>query len=63
MQAINHPLICDPLYAPKQKPALGFKRLALHARAIEVMKQDGELITIEAPFAEDFISAQKLIKN
>jgi 23S rRNA pseudouridine1911/1915/1917 synthase len=61
MKAVNHPVICDPLYAPKQKPALGFKRLALHARSIEVMKQDGELITIEAPYPEDFLKAQKLI--
>jgi 23S rRNA pseudouridine1911/1915/1917 synthase len=57
MKAVNHPVVCDTLYAPKQKPALGFTRLALHARSIEVMKQDGELITIEAPYPEDFVSA------
>ncbi len=59
MKAINHPLVCDSLYAPKQKPALGFKRLALHARSLEFTNLAGKVITVEAPFPEDFLKAQK----
>ena len=59
MKAINHPLVCDSLYAPKQKAALGFKRLALHARSLEFTNLAGKVITVEAPFPEDFLNAQK----
>ena len=62
MKAINHPLVCDNLYAPRQKPALGFKRLALHARSLEFTNLAGKVITVEAPFPEDFIHAIALIK-
>ena len=58
-KAINHPVVCDPLYAPKQKPELGFKRLALHARSIEFISGDREKITVEAPYPEDFKAAIK----
>jgi 23S rRNA pseudouridine1911/1915/1917 synthase len=61
MKAINHPVVADVLYAPKQKPALGFKRLALHARSITFTNLDNKPITVEAPFPEDFIEAQKEI--
>src|ERR1035437_6305719 len=30
LKAIHHPIICDPLYAPNHKPALGISRLGLH---------------------------------
>jgi 23S rRNA pseudouridine1911/1915/1917 synthase len=63
MKAINHPLVCDSLYAPKQKSALGFKRLALHARSLEFTNLAGKLITAEAPFPEDFLHAIALIKG
>jgi 23S rRNA pseudouridine1911/1915/1917 synthase len=62
MKAINHPVVADTLYAPKQKPALGFKRLALHARSLEFSDLGGERIKVEAPFPEDFLEAQKLIE-
>jgi 23S rRNA pseudouridine955/2504/2580 synthase len=53
-KAINHPVVCDPLYAPKQKPALGFKRLALHARSIEFTDLANKFVKIEAPLPPDF---------
>lgn len=52
LQAKNHPVICDHLYAPNKPQILGFKRLALHSRKLEVC---GE--TIEAPYPDDFIEA------
>lgn len=62
MKAINHPLVCDSLYAPKQKPGLGFKRLALHARSITFRSLTGKDITVEAPFPADFEQAIAKIK-
>lgn len=56
MKSINHPIICDSLYAPKRESALGFNRLALHARSISFMGLSGQ-VTVEAPFPEDFQKA------
>jgi 23S rRNA pseudouridine1911/1915/1917 synthase len=54
MKAINHPVVCDELYAP-QRPALcGFNRLALHARSIEFTELSGEKVKVEAPLPADF---------
>ncbi len=61
-KAINHPVLCDKLYAPKQKSALGLKRLALHAYSIEFVKGNREKITIEAPYPDDFKAAIKKFK-
>jgi len=56
-KAINHPVIADPLYAPKREPLLGFKRLALHARQITFVDMNNKEITIEAPYPDDFTFA------
>ena len=56
LKAINHPVVCDRLYAPKREPVLGFDRLALHASKI-VFELQGEEIAAEAPFPEDFKKA------
>lgn len=42
LKAIHHPVVCDPLYAPKGKCDLGFKRLGLHAYQLDVPLQSGE---------------------
>lgn len=52
--AINHPIINDPLYASKRGSALGFTRLALHAKSLTFRTPKGTLITVEAPFPPDF---------
>ncbi len=54
LKAINHPIIADKLYAPKMPPALGFERLALHARMLTLELPNGESLTVEAPLPEDF---------
>lgn len=61
MKAINHPIVCDSLYAQNHEAALGFGRLALHARSIEFTDSNDELLKIEAPYPEDFVRAQKEI--
>lgn len=61
LKAINHPVVCDALYAPKQDCALGLGRLALHASSIEFTLVNGENIAVEAPFPDKFIEAEKAI--
>jgi 23S rRNA pseudouridine1911/1915/1917 synthase len=60
-KAINHPIICDRLYAPKRKPGLGFERLALHSRSLEFTMANGKRLTIEASLPPDFAAAVKKI--
>ena len=57
-KAINHPIVCDKLYAPKRPSILGFSRLALHARSLEFKTLEGELLKIEAPLPPDFEHAK-----
>ncbi|TSC62025.1 MAG: 23S rRNA pseudouridine synthase [Parcubacteria group bacterium Gr01-1014_48] len=60
MKALNHPVICDSLYAPKRPCLLGFERLALHARMITFKHPNGSILSLEAPFPEDFEHALSL---
>jgi 23S rRNA pseudouridine1911/1915/1917 synthase len=62
-KAINHPIVCDKLYAPKQECVLGFNRLALHARSLEFALPDGSRKKIEAPLPPDFVAALEEIKK
>jgi 23S rRNA pseudouridine1911/1915/1917 synthase len=57
LKAINYPIVCDRLYAPKRPCALGFSRLALHARSIVFEASNGETHKIEAPLPADFEAA------
>ena len=62
-KAINHPVVGDTLYAENHPLALGFKRLALHARKIKLVLPkdanfDGEALSgketeFEAPLPDD----------
>lgn len=63
MKAINHPIVCDKLYAPKRECLLGFERLALHALSIDIELQDGSRKTIEAPLPPDFEKALAGLQN
>lgn len=66
-KAINHPVVCDKIYASKRELTqirdsaggcgLGFKRLALHARTLSFKLQNGEIITAEAELPQDFQNA------
>lgn len=62
-KAINHPVVCDSLYASKQKPLLGFERLALHAAQVEFENTKGEIIKVIAPYPEDFNRALEQIQK
>lgn len=56
-KAVNHPIVCDALYAPDRPCALGFGRPALHSYSIEFLKMDGKPVSVVAPLPPDFIAA------
>jgi 23S rRNA pseudouridine1911/1915/1917 synthase len=54
---INHPVVCDNLYAAGRPPVLGFSRQALHAFSLAIELPSGERRTFEAPLPSDFTEA------
>lgn len=63
MKALHHPVICDSLYAHKQEPILGFKRLALHAHQITFIDPARSEHTVVAPLPDDFLHAEALLQG
>ncbi len=61
--AIQHPIICDQLYAPGRPKLLGFKRLALHAYSITLEHPNGKSMSFEAPLPTDFTEAEKFLER
>ncbi len=57
LKHLNHPVICDPLYASGKPCLLGFARPALHASSLAITMSSGERRTLEAPLPADFSSA------
>jgi 23S rRNA pseudouridine1911/1915/1917 synthase len=60
-QALQHPVIADPLYAGGKPRILGFERLALHAKKVSFKSLAGKGISVEAPYPEDFQNALKTL--
>ncbi|MEK7558518.1 MAG: RluA family pseudouridine synthase [Patescibacteria group bacterium] len=56
LKFINHPVVCDDLYAGKRGCALGLKHLALHALSISFNLLDGKNITCKAELPKDIAS-------
>jgi len=54
MKYLSYPILCDSLYAPKNYCPIEIGRLALHARAIQFEKMNGEIIKIESSVPEEF---------
>jgi len=61
LKAINFPIVCDKLYAPKRDPILGFDRLALHASSVSFITEGGKPLKIEAELPDDFKNAISLL--
>jgi 23S rRNA pseudouridine1911/1915/1917 synthase len=61
MKALGHPLVSDKRYGGAT--ALGFSRLALHARSLTLRMPDGSPRTFEAPFPADFVFGQKTLRS
>ena len=59
--ALQNPVVGDSLYAPGKPSALGFERLALHARRISFLNVKGEEVRLEAPYPEDFQKALDIL--
>ncbi len=57
LKHINHPVVCDPLYAKGRPCLLGFSRTALHALSLTLNLPSGERRTFAAPLPEDFTKA------
>lgn len=57
LKSINHPVVCDSLYAPKGACLFGINRLALHAYKITWKNMAGAEQTAVAPYPEDFRGA------
>jgi 23S rRNA pseudouridine1911/1915/1917 synthase len=57
MKYLQRPIVADELYGPSKPLALGFERLALHARKISFFDLNGQNITVEAPYPIDFQAA------
>ncbi len=53
LKAIHHPVIGDPLYAPKNAPDFGIGRLALHAYSLDLPLPSGGRQNIIAPIPPD----------
>ena len=62
LKHLNHPVVCDPLYAKGRPCVLGFRRPALHAFALTLALPTGETKTFEAPLPEDFERALSTLK-
>ena len=56
-QALQRPVVADTLYAVGKPKLLGFERLALHARHVTFRNVEGEKVSIEAPYPDDFKKA------
>ena len=54
MKYLQRPIVSDHLYAPTKPDALGFSRLALHARKISFKGMNGEAVSVKAPYPKDF---------
>lgn len=53
MKFLNHPVVCDKLYASDKTCPEGISRLALHARSIEFKDLKGDIVKIESALPED----------
>lgn len=57
MKYLQRPIVADSLYGPSKPLALGFERLALHARNISFFGLQGQEISVQAPYPDDFQQA------
>ncbi len=57
MKSLGNSIVCDRLYAKQLPCALGFNRVALHARGLGFEDMKGERVLVEAPVPQDFESA------
>lgn len=54
---LQRPIVCDSLYGGDKPPALGFDRVALHARKIMFLDMSHKEIVVECSYPTDFATA------
>ncbi len=54
MKFLNHPVVCDSLYASKNACPSELGRLALHAESIEFKTPHGKTVKVESPLPAEF---------
>jgi len=59
LRSVQHPVVCDKLYAPKKECAPGLERTALHALSVDFSLRGNKRMKLEAPLPLDFRSALK----
>ena len=57
LKAIHHPIVGDKLYAAGHAPDLGFDRLGLHARQLDLPLPSGSRVLIESPIPSELQKA------
>jgi 23S rRNA pseudouridine1911/1915/1917 synthase len=57
MKYLQRPIVSDHIYAESFPDALGFGRVALHAKKVSLLGLSGESIEVEAPYQPDFAAA------
>lgn len=57
MKYLQRPIVSDHIYAESFPDALGFGRVALHAKKVSLLGLSGETIEVEAPYPADFAIA------
>ena len=60
--AVQHPVVCDVLYAQGRPALFGFSRLALHALHLSFVAPGGKGMTFTAPLPPDFVAAEQALK-
>lgn len=55
MKYMNNPIVGDQLYGGKNWKGLHFNRVALHSRKLTFTAPNGEEMTFEAPYPDDFL--------
>ena len=58
LQALQHPIVCDPIYAGKRICPSEVGRLGLHAYALTIPMK-GSIIRLEAPIPDAFVRFSK----
>jgi len=59
LKSVQHPVVCDKLYAPKKECVHGLERTALHALSIDFFLRGNKRMKLEAPLPLDFKQALK----
>lgn len=63
LKAIQHPVVCDSLYASGRPALLGLSRLALHALSLRLTLPSGKEATFEAPLPQEFVEAERVLRE